>query len=752
MDSPIKVFIMGSCVSRDPFEIAHKRDFDIVAYYARSSFASLGAEPFVDEKLLSGIKSDWQRKMVRADMEKRVFSQLITLNFDVLLIDLIDERFSLSVFENSIHTISTEYKKALYRPNRYNFVKAGTEEKLRLWKEGAIKLSHYLISNGLDNKVIINRVYWSLKCDNTNNLLDRYSVESVKQANDQLNWMYDELIQLLPKARFINYRDDELEIDENHKWGIEPFHYTTRTFVRQLSSIYALSLQNIKFTIRHGLGNAELSFPIMWTINPFNSRPWLHHFMSLRWLNVNESPLFIANVLLSFYRFHCVKKAKNPYYNSMQGDHTASIRLGVFCEIMKKHINHDVKDVINVTNRLILEEIKNLQNNSMYRSGHNHGLMVDLSLLKVLKEFKNYGKNIDLNFVLHRSGETIDAMWHSSGLTKEHSVSYQEYNIPLAMDYFHFLADLGVKPLSMISLERIIEESKRFLGYSFKKDGEYFPLGNSFRLPNKDILNRVYNPSNESTENISELLYPYSCEEGVYSNSHFFIYRKTINGRLIHLAATCCWDSHNHKQNDELSFCFEIDGVSLFDDPGYTEFMQWDQLELLKSEYVHSTITVTGHSWCPKKDTNQASKLAGEVTTNGFIVKMQMSRIDGLLIERTIELEGCTLSVKDSITTHSDIVSSTCKKLNANFVLGPSIEVSESDFSMNNKVLSLSVRGRAFAQFHVRTKSQMKIEHNRVPYVMANRKLVKDTHGVTFQTEFFESSQTDYQITWSNNA
>lgn len=85
--NPIKVFILGSCVSRDPFELADKRDFEVVNYYARTSFASLGSEAYVDEKILSGIDSKWQKRMVKADMDKSFFKAIKESKFDVLLID-----------------------------------------------------------------------------------------------------------------------------------------------------------------------------------------------------------------------------------------------------------------------------------------------------------------------------------------------------------------------------------------------------------------------------------------------------------------------------------------------------------------------------------------------------------------------------------------------------------------------------------------------------------------------------------------
>jgi len=82
MKSPIKVFILGSCVSRDPFSIADASIFEVVAYHARTSFASLAASPYIDEKILNNISSPFQKRMVRSDMEKSVLIELGNKDYD----------------------------------------------------------------------------------------------------------------------------------------------------------------------------------------------------------------------------------------------------------------------------------------------------------------------------------------------------------------------------------------------------------------------------------------------------------------------------------------------------------------------------------------------------------------------------------------------------------------------------------------------------------------------------------------------
>lgn len=177
-------------------------------------------------------------------------------------------------------------------------------------------------------------------------------------------------------------------------------------------------------------------------------------------------------------------------------------------------------------------------------------------------------------------------------------------------------------------------------------------MGDSFRLPNRKILEKVYGSGNDNQIGVHKLLAPYSVEEGSYSNSHFFIYRGVLNGKKIHFSATCCWDSHNHKQNDELSFCLEVDGVTVFDDPGYTEFLPWDDIVKLKSECYHSTILISDKDWSDKLASNGKSRIENAFSDkNGFYLEMVAERVEGFEIRRVIKLKDGKLYISDSIYT-----------------------------------------------------------------------------------------------------
>lgn len=377
----------------------------------------------------------------------------------------------------------------------------------------------------------------------------------------------------------------------------------------------------------------------------------MHHFSSLRWLPAVKDGADVERILKDFYDFHCVRKQKNPYYNQKTGDHTAAIRLGILSQFWRKFTAQEQLNASGICQRLLAAEVANLQSPSMYREGHNHGLMVDLALLRFVRDVPEKQSWVNIDLVIARSSATVDAMWHASGLSKEHSISYQEYNLPLTVEYFELVASLGLQAQAKINLAKVREESRRFLGFALRANGEYFPLGDSFRLPNEKILNQVYGHADQPDAHAATLLAPYAGAEGVYANEHFFIYRQRLNGRNIHFAATCCWDSHNHKQNDELSFCLEVDGVSVFDDPGYTEFMPWEDMLRLKHEAAHSTLIMDDQPWSDVKAANGRSKIVESSTsTTGFRLLMTMERYPGFVCTREVALADGELTVRDAIT------------------------------------------------------------------------------------------------------
>ncbi|HHP5549181.1 TPA: DUF6270 domain-containing protein, partial [Campylobacter jejuni] len=54
-----KICIFGSCVSRDIIEYDMKNNFELIDYYARSSFASLASSAMIEQSVLDNIQSSF---------------------------------------------------------------------------------------------------------------------------------------------------------------------------------------------------------------------------------------------------------------------------------------------------------------------------------------------------------------------------------------------------------------------------------------------------------------------------------------------------------------------------------------------------------------------------------------------------------------------------------------------------------------------------------------------------------------------
>lgn len=93
-----EVLIFGSCVSRGIFNFDSAGNFNLVDYYARQSFGSLVSQPYSNDAVLQRISSAFRRRMVARDFAKSILQTDSGIaRADVILLDLIDERFDLVI-------------------------------------------------------------------------------------------------------------------------------------------------------------------------------------------------------------------------------------------------------------------------------------------------------------------------------------------------------------------------------------------------------------------------------------------------------------------------------------------------------------------------------------------------------------------------------------------------------------------------------------------------------------------------------
>lgn len=226
-----RVFICGSCVSRDAFEFAGP-ELHLAGYIARSSLASAFDEHVPDARLhenLARIPSAFQRRMVGWDLKRSAADVIDTANWDIVLLDLIDERFSLLQIDGALVTMSGEFMKTGIRGDPERLIASGSEAHVTAWKRG---FARFLDTVGAE-QVVVNKVFWATH-DNFGEPLERQ--EWISHNNATLARMYDH-IERVARLRVIAYPDSLLVAEREHKWGVSPFHYTRAMYMHTLAQL-----------------------------------------------------------------------------------------------------------------------------------------------------------------------------------------------------------------------------------------------------------------------------------------------------------------------------------------------------------------------------------------------------------------------------------------------------------------------------------------------------------------------------------
>lgn len=240
------ISIFGSCVSRDILEYASSGSFALKTYIARQSILSATSNQIndiADEDIL--LESQFQKRMVLADLRKNAFDTLKNDGSKYLLIDLIDERFPLALINGSICTASNEFV-------------CGLPEKRKLYpqaKKRLVKDTLYLEKRAMDERIdhfckLLSEIY---PADHIvlhrAKMVDRYIAKNGEivdfskaylknnlEVNTILEHMYCRIEKCIPGIRII----DEMQgtfATESHKWGLSPMHYEEGYYHRVLNKL-----------------------------------------------------------------------------------------------------------------------------------------------------------------------------------------------------------------------------------------------------------------------------------------------------------------------------------------------------------------------------------------------------------------------------------------------------------------------------------------------------------------------------------
>ncbi len=244
MSRSIKVLILGSCVSRDIFRVIEDENFNLASYYGRSSFASAFCPVKVKDTWSDKISSSFQARMVSADLTKKWPNIVRNTEFDVLLVDFIDERFHLGGFSNgALCTLSSELRGSGFdrKVARARGIQTGSVEHYELWLRGWISFIELLDSLGKKKSVLLNVVKWAEVASDGSVPAWGFTAEQTAAANLYLDKLYSRAAADLEPSQIMRADPQHLVGNLSHKWGPAPFHYVDSYYVNALNSILEFS-------------------------------------------------------------------------------------------------------------------------------------------------------------------------------------------------------------------------------------------------------------------------------------------------------------------------------------------------------------------------------------------------------------------------------------------------------------------------------------------------------------------------------
>jgi hypothetical protein len=166
--------------------------------------------------------------MVERDIRKDFLNDLAGLQFDVLLLDLIDERFNLYVEpKGRACTLSSELLSSGFPVDSDggSRISTGSEEFWRLWEAGWETFVNKLRGLGALDRLLVNQVFWSSRTENGGNFEPHYSSRHIDSANQFLDRMYQRISADIPSEQFLQFDQGLMTGSIAHTWGISPFHY-----------------------------------------------------------------------------------------------------------------------------------------------------------------------------------------------------------------------------------------------------------------------------------------------------------------------------------------------------------------------------------------------------------------------------------------------------------------------------------------------------------------------------------------------
>lgn len=218
----IEIMVYGSCVSRDLVAI-HKKSLECVDYVARQAWisaASEGLDPILETELSSKFQNEMLAGDFKSDAYQRISQHIESC--DLLLLDIIDDRFGVYPLDGSYVTPSAEFSVSGVRHQLQlgDHIPFGSDQHFDLWVEGAQALKE-TIGDYMGKCFVLGARYTDVSLDGT------VVPDALARKSSDWNQLYDRYYDALVAMGFnvIRLPAKMAVTTKYHQWGVAPFHY-----------------------------------------------------------------------------------------------------------------------------------------------------------------------------------------------------------------------------------------------------------------------------------------------------------------------------------------------------------------------------------------------------------------------------------------------------------------------------------------------------------------------------------------------
>jgi hypothetical protein len=183
--------------------------------------------------VLREVQSAWQNRRVRIELTKTLPGLLKEAKPDVVVIDLIDERFDIYEMAGSRFNISAEFIEAGINDleDKPRIISRSSDEAMRLWADGLERFAK--VVSAITDRIFVHQARWASSYVENGEIKpfpERVEIlpglhTTVSRSNALLREYESQIRRVLPNAVFIKAKDEHIVANRHHMWGLAPFHY-----------------------------------------------------------------------------------------------------------------------------------------------------------------------------------------------------------------------------------------------------------------------------------------------------------------------------------------------------------------------------------------------------------------------------------------------------------------------------------------------------------------------------------------------